>query len=96
MAKKPFSLRYIEYITSPQWKQRRKLALIQANYKCQLCHDTNRLQVHHNDYTRLGAERDDDLVVLCTPCHHGVTRMLRWRKMWKKLINVIMPSLTKN
>lgn len=66
---------YADYLQSDHWKQTRGKALKRAGYKCQLCAETNGLQVHHNDYTRLGGELQTDLVVLCSECHkthHGI------------------------
>lgn len=31
------------------------------------------LEVHHRTYERVGSERDDDLVALCTSCHDEIT-----------------------
>lgn len=66
---------YAEYLETPHWKSRRQTALKGAGYRCQLCGDHSaRLEVHHNDYSRLGDEADSDLIVLCESCHgrfHG-------------------------
>lgn len=32
--------------------------------------DWLRFHVHHVSYKRLGYERDDDLILLCPPCHN--------------------------
>jgi 5-methylcytosine-specific restriction endonuclease McrA len=63
---------YNRYINSQQWKQKRALALKAAQYRCQHCGFskwTKTLEVHHLTYERLGAERPDDLIVLCEECH---------------------------
>ena len=60
---------YNEYLQSDVWKLKRDAALERAEHHCQLCCSTYRLSVHHNNYERLGNERDADLVVLCGPCH---------------------------
>ena len=80
-----FSLTYIRYIGSPEWKRRRLRALKLAGFRCQVCHSPERLEVHHNNYARLGHEADSDLIVLCHGCHRVVTvwiRFKRWMK-WK-------------
>ena len=62
---------YASYISSHAWKKKAREMREKANFKCQLCACTDKpLNVHHNNYERLGRERDDDLIVLCEPCHH--------------------------
>jgi len=66
---------YAEYLQTYHWQAIRLKALKRAGHKCQVCAATNRLEVHHNDYARLGGELMTDLVVLCADCHklfHGV------------------------
>jgi 5-methylcytosine-specific restriction endonuclease McrA len=63
---------YQDYIQSPEWKLRARLARERAHYHCQLCAtrgNDHTLQVHHNNYERLGNELDSDLIVLCDDCH---------------------------
>jgi hypothetical protein len=60
---------YAEYILSDEWKARREAALSRAGNRCQLCGAKKHLHVHHNTYENLGHERDEDLIVLCQPCH---------------------------
>ncbi len=67
--------KYREYLNSDHWKQVRSEALARANYRCQLCKNPLRIQVHHNNYRCLGHETDKDVIVLCRKCHskhHGV------------------------
>lgn len=66
------TLNYHEYIRSDKWKQTRAHAIWVAAGRCQFCGpNTNGrpLEVHHNDYSRLGRERPEDLTVLCSLCH---------------------------
>lgn len=79
-----FSPRYLGYMASPAWRERRKRALERAGYRCQVCGETRGLQVHHNSYERLGNEADEDLAVLCFWCHQVVTWWLRARRFWKR------------
>lgn len=72
---------YTEYINSPQWRVKRREALDRAGHKCQLCSSTNRLEVHHNDYSRLGNEIPSDLVALCYVCHTTFHDKLRPSKL---------------
>lgn len=60
---------YRDYLTTDWWAEQREKALGRANFSCQLCNDTRRLQVHHRTYRRLGMEEPGDLIVLCADCH---------------------------
>lgn len=62
-------LNYNEYILSEEWRNTRLWALDRADNKCQICCNKHSLQVHHNEYTRLGREIPSDLIVLCKKCH---------------------------
>lgn len=65
---------YAAYMKSDQWEVRRRAAVVRAGCKCQLCGHRGKLDVHHNDYRRLGQELPEDLIALCRPCHdrfHG-------------------------
>ena len=63
------SQKYIDYLKSAQWKKRRKAKLQQAKYRCEMCGEKSRLQIHHLNYNNLYNEKSTDLVVLCTSCH---------------------------
>lgn len=66
---------YRQYLQTPEWRTRRRHALEHADHRCQRCGSRYRLEVHHRTYERRGAERLDDLVVLCANCHreeHGL------------------------
>jgi 5-methylcytosine-specific restriction endonuclease McrA len=86
-----FSIEYIRYMNSKEWKIRREHAKEWAGYKCSLCAGKGYLQVHHNTYENLGHEEDEDLCVLCLSCHRFVTWMLRFRRFVKRLKSGIMP-----
>lgn len=62
-------LPYEEYLKTTHWQSRREQAILYAGAKCQVCSGCHNLEVHHNDYSRLGQEWDSDLVVLCGDCH---------------------------
>jgi 5-methylcytosine-specific restriction endonuclease McrA len=62
---------YAKYLLSPQWQEKRKIALVRAFNHCQLCNSTNNLQVHHRTYANLGNEKPEDLTVLCGNCHRN-------------------------
>lgn len=61
--------RYHDYLRSPEWQIRRQWMLALAHNACQFCNATDRLQVHHRTYERLGEELPADLTVLCDDCH---------------------------
>lgn len=61
--------RYHNYLRSPEWAVRRQWMLDEASYRCQLCGESQSLQVHHRSYDNVGRERKSDLTVLCGDCH---------------------------
>jgi hypothetical protein len=69
-------LPYGEYLKTAHWQRVRGLALEQAGHSCDLCGHTDRLEVHHRTYERLGFERQSDLIVLCHDCHRDFHRAL--------------------
>ncbi len=62
-------MNYTEYLTTVEWQRTRRWALDRAGNKCQLCKSDRKLDVHHNDYSRLGKEEPSDIIVLCNDCH---------------------------
>lgn len=65
---------YEEYIQSPEWKERSRLAKERAGYRCQLCNkkgNDSTLHTHHRTYERLCHEEEMDLIVLCDK-HHAM------------------------
>ncbi len=61
---------YREYLRTPEWRRTRAAALVRAGNACSLdVTHTDRLEVHHRTYERVGAELVTDLVVLCHSCH---------------------------
>ena len=61
---------YDRYLESPHWQTFRKAALAKqarehdSNF-CHQCSSTEALHVHHVTYERLGAERLDDVSIIC-------------------------------
>ena len=80
-----FSPQYLAYIRSEAWRTRRQRALRLAGYRCQVCNEGGRLEVHHRTYDRLGHEADGDLTVLCWWCHTWGTFAIRLRRWWRRL-----------
>lgn len=60
---------YQSYLRSLRWKARRLGAIALARAHCADCGAAADLHVHHLTYDRIGNERDEDLVVLCSACH---------------------------
>lgn len=70
-------LPYGVYLKTAHWLNVRKAALERAGGRCSLCNVSAGLEVHHRTYSRRGAERPADVVVLCGSCHtrhHGKLR----------------------
>jgi hypothetical protein len=61
--------KYDEYMRSKTWKKVRLWRIELAVGKCEKCGGKNGLEVHHLTYERIGAERKEDLQVLCDSCH---------------------------
>lgn len=56
-------------MNSDEWKARRQEKLKSSGFKCELCGSAINLNVHHITYEHLGYEPDEDLLVVCQPCH---------------------------
>lgn len=64
------TMRYKEYLRSPEWRARRERKLKAADYRCQFCNrHRSSLDVHHRTYQNFGEELDADLIVVCRACH---------------------------
>ncbi len=84
---------YKDYLKSGAWKKVRKEALNRVHDICERCGRTKysrRLEVHHRTYERLGQERPEDLVVLCTECHQRAdtlrakrTKDMQEQRLWE-------------
>jgi hypothetical protein len=65
---------YQEYLKSEHWQEMRRTVLRDAGGRCQVCNSSERCEVHHRTYERVGEEYPSDLIVLCRACHekfHG-------------------------
>ena len=63
------SMGYKRYISSKEWKNKKKFAIQLADYKCEFCNEKGYLEVHHSNYECLYNERFNDVFVLCEECH---------------------------
>ena len=62
--------KYNQRISSKEWQELRHRLIAARGNQCQCCKKSGiTLQLHHDTYERLGEERDEDLAVLCIPCH---------------------------
>lgn len=68
---------YKLYLSTPHWRRVRTEALKYYENKCGICNTTaGALEVHHRTYSRRGAERPADVIVLCGDCHsHHHTKL---------------------
>jgi len=67
--------KYIEYLNSKKWKDKRNLVFERDNYKCQECKEKNADDVHHLTYDNLGNENLNELVSVCRECHKKIHDM---------------------
>ena len=74
---------YREYLNSDEWKYRSLSARARAAFRCEATYNGIRCgnratESHHKTYSRLGHERDEDLMAICRLCHkrlHHVVTM---------------------
>lgn len=60
------------YLSSREWKRKRKSVFARDNNKCQICFTTHNLECHHISYEHLGDEPLDHLTTLCRTCHSNL------------------------
>lgn len=64
---------YKARVSSRAWHALRRARIEAADFTCARCRgvfpDYSKFQLHHLTYDRLGAERPEDLEVVCLPCH---------------------------
>jgi len=69
---------YLEANFDPRWREKRKRILKRDNYKCQICHSKENLEIHHRLYLFSRRKQrmhfpweypDRLLVTLCESCH---------------------------
>lgn len=65
---------YDGYLSSAEWRERRRLVLDRAGGQCEGCGLTKATQVHHLTYERVGNEMLFDLVSVCESCHNAIHR----------------------
>ena len=75
--------KYIEYLNSIEWKNKRIEVFKRDDNLCQECKDKPAEQVHHKTYENLYNEPLDDLVSVCKECHTEIHRLLDIEEMKK-------------
>jgi 5-methylcytosine-specific restriction endonuclease McrA len=60
---------YNQYLTTPEWKQRRAAVMRRADGICEGCGTGRASQVHHLTYKHVGNEFLFELVAVCDGCH---------------------------
>jgi hypothetical protein len=61
--------KYLEYLASDAWKQKRVLVLKRDLGLCQKCKTNPAREIHHIKYDNLFNEPLDDLISFCKACH---------------------------
>lgn len=68
---------YQEYLQSENWDSKRQYLFNLLGRACELCGNSDVVQVHHLTYERLYQERKSDLLVVCSKCHGTVDKNRR-------------------
>lgn len=64
---------YEEYLQTKHWLLLREAIYVKRNKQCEICHkELKTYHVHHKYYTRIGFERESDLMLLCPKCHENI------------------------
>lgn len=63
---------YDEYLSSPQWQEKRAMVLKRDDYICQGCFQARAYDVHHLSYRHMGNELLFELVSVCRKCHRRI------------------------
>jgi 5-methylcytosine-specific restriction endonuclease McrA len=62
---------YQEYLQSVHWEHLRQNCLGRSGWKCESCHSTRHLHVHHLNYRNLTDCTVADVMSLCENCHNA-------------------------
>lgn len=60
---------YHSYLKSSWWIARKAAIIRYRGAWCERCGSTDRLELHHRTYERLGYELPEDVELLCWNCH---------------------------
>ena len=70
-----FQRSHAEYLSSPEWAERRQLVLDRSDGLCEGCRKERAAEVHHLTYRNWGNEFLFELAALCSACHDRVHRI---------------------
>jgi len=60
---------YIEYLKSPEWREKSKQVILRAQGICEGCRAEKATSAHHLTYAHAGSEFLFELVAVCNQCH---------------------------
>lgn len=60
------------YLKTVKWRNIRDRRVALDGFKCKICGNIHRLNVHHITYKNWRHENIEDLITLCSPCHDKV------------------------
>lgn len=80
--------KYINYLSSKEWKIKRDKVFERDLYICQECKSRNAEQVHHITYNNLFDEPLVDLVSVCKDCHVEIHKKLHNEDMKQLRIKI--------
>lgn len=65
------NMKYSDFLKTPYWKAIAEKIKKKAEFKCQICGNTQDLIAHHNTYKNHGLEINNlqDLICICKNCH---------------------------
>lgn len=63
---------YADYMESPAWREKRDALLREHRHECWCCSKKRAVSAHHLHYRTIGAEREGDMVPVCSPCHRTI------------------------
>lgn len=75
---------YEKYLQTPEWREKRELALKRDGYRCRACDTDEKLHVHHRTYARRGNEDLDDLTTFCESCHEHFHKKMSQTEIMEK------------
>jgi len=64
-----YKAKYHEYLETPAWQKKRRMAFKKYGRVCSECNSTEKLCVHHKTYENIFNEKVEDLQILCWICH---------------------------
>lgn len=66
------SVRYNEYLLSPEWRELKRMVRVRCLNVCEVCGISEVEATHHLTYKRFGNERLGDLLGVCDKCHEKI------------------------